>query len=153
MIGRTQSAEFDKRGAGRVSSDLIEEETSKVVVPLTQKSSEHNEEQKQFRAESRSGVGTTFHAFIDYAYGTYWFPVRGGLPILEIRRERGGTNSSVLRRHLRNKRSSESARWKTSVGAPTVNQESYIRQPRAYRRRKNPFVCTPYSNSDFNSLL
>jgi hypothetical protein len=68
-----------------VSSDLIEEETSKVVVPLTQKSSEHYKEQKQFRTESRSGIGTTFHAVIDYAYSTCWFPVRCSLPIFEIR--------------------------------------------------------------------
>jgi hypothetical protein len=36
----------------RNGNDLTEEESSEVVVPLTQKSSEHKEEQKSFREES-----------------------------------------------------------------------------------------------------
>jgi hypothetical protein len=40
-------------GLSRKSTDPIEEKASEVVVPLTQKSHEHDEEQERFRGECR----------------------------------------------------------------------------------------------------
>lgn len=81
----------------RADNDLIEKKASEVVVSLTHKSSEHNEEQEHLRAERRQNAISSGPASMEHTHGQGTLPMCGGLSKLRYDEwePEGGENQLV----------------------------------------------------------
>lgn len=130
---------------------MVEEKTSKVVVPLTHKSGEHNDEQDHFRAESRQS-GISAHPAVNENTGLKGPRIACfGLSAVEGRREDGREDRFMRTVTIPVKGRvflSELVRRHSSMNPRTADYEGYVYQPRAYAGAEDPFIFIPYRSSN-----